>query len=147
MTPFPHHYHAQAAGATQGTVSVRTLGVGPLRTTAPPEFGGPCGHWTPEALLVAAIADCFVLTFRVVARGAQLAWESLDVDAEGVLDRQGGVTRFTAFIVRPRLRLLAGVDEAAALAALHRAKQLCLITNSLSAPCELHAEILVAEQA
>jgi organic hydroperoxide reductase OsmC/OhrA len=147
MTPFPHHYHAHAAGAAQGTVSVRTLGVGPLRTTAPPEFGGPTGHWTPEALLVAAVADCFVLSFRVVARGAQVDFESLDVDAEGVLDRQNGVTRFTAFIVRPRLRLPPGGDDAAALAALHRAKQLCLITNSMNAPCELQPEILASEQA
>lgn len=147
MTPFPHHYRAQANGTAEGTVNVRTPDAPALVTAAPPEFGGPPGRWSPESLLVAAVADCFLLSFRVVARAANLAWESLEVDAEGVLDRQDNMTRFTAFIVRPRLKVAAGTDEGAALAALFRAKKLCLITNSMAAPCEVQAQVLVAEPA
>jgi organic hydroperoxide reductase OsmC/OhrA len=31
------------------------------------QLGGPGGQWSPETLLVAAAAECFILTFRAVA--------------------------------------------------------------------------------
>ena len=145
MTPFPHRYVARAAGASTGDVRLDTPGVEALATNAPPEFGGPAGRWSPESLLAASVADCYVLSFRAAARGARVAWTGLSVDVEGVLDRIKGVTRFTHFVVRPTLTLPAGADEAAANAALERAERLCLISNSLSATTELQARVLVAD--
>lgn len=148
VLPLPHRYGASAEGGAQGFVAVRTAAVPePLRTAAPPEFGGPDACWSPETLLVAAVADCYVLSFRAAARVAGLAWESIDVHADGVLDRHDGVTRFVAFTVRPRLRVAAGTGEEAALAVLQRARKMCLVTNSMVAPCELAAEVVTAEHA
>jgi hypothetical protein len=36
---------------------------------------------------VAAVADCFALTFRAVAKASQLQWTKLLCDADGTLDR------------------------------------------------------------
>ena len=36
----------------------------PISFSAPPEFKGVAGHWTPEHFFVAAVASCYVSTFR-----------------------------------------------------------------------------------
>ena len=45
-----------------------------LETAPPPEFDGPGGLWSPENLLCAAVADCFILTFRAIASFSRLSW-------------------------------------------------------------------------
>ncbi len=137
MHPYPHRYHAQARGGATGSVLVTTPDVAPLETTAPPEFDGPPGYWSPESLLIASVADCYILSFRAVARASKLEWASLDVDVEGVLDRVEGVTRFVAFIVKPHLELASAEQETLARSVLDKAKRACLVTNSLIATCEL----------
>lgn len=141
MQALPHHYRVEATGAQAGAVTVTPAGVTPLATDAPPEFGGPEGQWSPESLLVASVADCYVLSFRAVARASRLQWEALSVSAEGVLDRVDGVTRFTQFTVNARLTLAGGDQESLGRTVLDKAKRACLVTNSLVAPCELVAAI------
>lgn len=137
MQAFPHHYRARAAAGIEGSVQVSSQAPESIQTWSPPEFGGPSGHWSPETLLLGAVADCFVLSFRAVARASRLGWQNLDVEVDGVLDRVEGITRFTRFRLRPRLRTDAGVSESQARAVLEKSKRLCLVTNSLAAPCEL----------
>lgn len=137
MHPFPHRYHVQAQGDASGSVLVTAQDAPALETHAPPEFDGPPGYWSPESLLIASVADCYVLSFRAVARASKLEWTSLDVDVEGVLDRVEGVTRFVAFTVKPRLEILSDERETLARSVLDKAKRACLVTNSLVAPCEL----------
>ena len=137
MHPFPHRYHVQAKGGASGSVLVTTPDAPALDTQAPPEFDGPPGYWSPESLLVASVADCYILSFRAVARASKLEWTSLDVEVEGVLDRVEGVTRFIAFTVRPRLEIVSAERETLARTVLDKAKRTCLVTNSLTAACEL----------
>jgi organic hydroperoxide reductase OsmC/OhrA len=72
MQALPHRYEVQACGTQDGPIVVTPAGVTPLPTDAPPEFGGPAGQWSPESLLVASVADCYVLSFR--AWPAHPAW-------------------------------------------------------------------------
>jgi organic hydroperoxide reductase OsmC/OhrA len=137
MHALPHRYRARASGMAAGSVIVSSDGLPALETQAPPEFGGPEGYWSPETLLLASVADCYILSFRAVARVSRLAWLDLAVEVEGVLDRIDGVTRFTQLRIAPRLCIAPTNGEAEALAALQKAKRACLITNSLSAQCEL----------
>lgn len=64
MQPFPHHYSIVAAAATEGDVALRGDRLPPIFSAPPKEFGGPGDRWSPETLFVAAVADCFMLTFR-----------------------------------------------------------------------------------
>lgn len=137
MHPFPHRYHVQAKGGASGSVLVTTPDAPALDTHAPPEFDGPPGYWSPESLLVASVADCYILSFRAVARASKLEWTSLDVEVEGVLDRVEGATRFVAFTVKPRLEIVRAERETLARTVLDKAKRTCLVTNSLTAACEL----------
>lgn len=140
--PLPHRYRVRAAGQSEGSVMVEGAGLPPIATEPPPEFGGPEGFWSPETLLLASVADCFILTFRAVARASRLDWLGLDVEVDGVLERVDNVTRFTQLAIEARLDVAAGVAESAAAAALDKAKRGCLITNSLSASCELVKRIV-----
>ena len=137
MQPFPHHYRAQARATGNGCVLVGAEGLPEIETHAPPEFGGPEGYWSPEALLIAAIADCYILSFRAAARASSLPWLSLAVDVEGVLEKSDGMTHFTRFTLSPRLAIAPGTSESLAGAVLRSAKRACLVTNSLTGDCEL----------
>jgi organic hydroperoxide reductase OsmC/OhrA len=135
--PLPHRYAARASGTVAGSVGVVSDGLPAIETQAPPEFGGPRGYWSPETLLLASVADCFILSFRAVARASHLLWLDLDVDVQAVLDRVDGVTRFTEIRIAPRLGIPPITQESIALAVLDKAKRACLVTNSLTAKCEL----------
>lgn len=137
MQAFPHRYRARAAAQSEGSVQVLSDAASAIETWSPPEFDGPPGHWSPETLLLGAVADCYVLSFRAVARASHLEWLALEVDVEGVLDRVDGVTRFTRLTLKPVLSMDEGASETLARTALDKAKRLCLVTNSLTAQCDL----------
>ena len=56
MHPYPHIYHASAAGEKTGMLTVRSAQLPDIESAAPPEFDGPGGVWSPETLLCAALA-------------------------------------------------------------------------------------------
>jgi len=143
MQTFPHHYDVTATAVPEGDVHLGTGDVPPLATTTPREFDGPGNRWSPEALLVGAVADCFILTFRGMARAAKLPWASLECDATGTLDREDGVTRFTHVHLHASLRVPPGTDEAAARQLLQRAEDRCLVSRSLNATVHLESIVTV----
>jgi len=143
MHPYPHRYPVRASAQPAGNVILSSAGIPDLSSAPPREFDGPGDQWSPETLLVAAAADCFILSFRAVAGASKLAWTSLTCDVEGVLDRVDGATRFTEMLVRARLVVPAGTDEARAQRLLEKAEKVCLIMNSLKASPQLVADIVV----
>ena len=144
MHPFPHQYTVQAAAQPEGDVLVSAAGLATLETAPPAEFDGPGDRWSPETLLVAAVADCFLLSFRGVARANKFEWHSLDCSVEGTLNKVEGRTRFTHMVARATLRVPAGTDEAKAKQLLERAEHVCLISNSLVAERSIESTIVFA---
>lgn len=145
MQELPHHYHVSATAETEGNVALKAEDLPQLVSAPPAEFGGPGDQWSPEHLLVAAVVDCFILTFRAIARASKLEWSDLRASAEGTLDRVDRTTRFTGFTVKASLTIPAGTDADKARRLLEKSEGACLITNSLSA--ETHLEIEIIEQA
>ena len=143
MQGLPHNYLTTASASATSNVAVSSAGLPTLDTTPPPEFGGPEGYWSPETLFVASVANCLILTFRAIARASKLDWQELTCDANGTLDRVDGVTRFTRIDISAKLTVPAGTDQAKADRLLHKAEQVCLITNSLA--CERHLETSISE--
>lgn len=142
MQDYPHHYRAAGRATTAAKVTLSSAGLPELSTTPPPQFGGPQGSWSPETLLVASVANCFILTFGAVARASRLDWSRIECDAEGVLDRVDGVTRFTRFNLVARLAVPPGTDQDKADRLLRKAEAVCLITASLNTENHLETEIL-----
>lgn len=143
MQDLPHHYLISASAETEGNIVLKADNLPQLVSAPPAEFGGPGDQWSPEHLLVASVADCFILTFRAVARASKLAWSNLEASAEGVLDRVDRVTQFTAITVRATLAVPAGTDIEKARRLLQKAEEACLITNSLKASTHLEADVIV----
>lgn len=144
MQDLPHHYQVSAQSGPEGDVGLQTAGVPTLPSAAPVEFGGPGGRWSPESLLVAAVADCFVLSFRAVARASRLPWTGLQCDVQGTLARADGKTRFTEFSIQATLQLPVDGDADKARTLLAKAESSCLITNSMTATTHLRAVVEVA---
>jgi organic hydroperoxide reductase OsmC/OhrA len=142
VQPFPHRYEVQASATASGEVTLRSNHLAPFASAAPVEFGGPGNRWSPETLLVAAVVDCFVLTFRGIAANSQLSWSSMTCEGAGTVERIDGVTRFTDVTMRATLSLGEGMDEAKARRVLEKAERTCLIGNSLNAPVHLESEIM-----
>jgi organic hydroperoxide reductase OsmC/OhrA len=131
MQAFPHHYSVVASMATQGDVLLAGERLPAIPSAPPTEFGGPGDRWSPETLFVAAVADCFVLTFRGIAGVSRFPWLALECSVTGTVDRVDRVTQFTALEVRARLRVPAGANQDQARRLLVKAEETCLVTNSL----------------
>jgi organic hydroperoxide reductase OsmC/OhrA len=142
MKPYPHHYNASAGARTIGSVVICAPALPPIETAAPPEFDGPGGIWSPETLLCATVADCFILTFRAVARAAHFNWIALDCRVEGMLEHIGNTTQFTRFATTVRLTIPPGADNGKARRLLERAEHGCLIANSLRGERTLAIELV-----
>lgn len=141
MKPYPHSYTVTAEGSASGAVSVVSTGLPDIATAPPPEFDGPGGVWSPETLLIAAVADCFILTFRGVARAARFEWVGLEAHVDGTLERISGVTQFFRYVTRATLTIPANADRAKARELLERAEKLCLVANSLRGERVLEVQI------
>lgn len=144
MQDFPHHYRVDAEAETEGTVALKSDNMPQLVSAPPAEFGGPGDQWSPEHLLVASVVDCFILTFRAIARASKLEWEALEASADGVLERVERVTKFTSVTVKATLTVPAGTDQEKARRLLQKAEDACLITNSMTAETHLEADIITA---
>ncbi len=144
MHPYPHLYTVEASAQPEGDVPVAAAGLPALTTAPPAEFDGPGDRWSPETLLVAAVADCFLLSFRGVARANKFAWNRLECSVDGTLERVEGKTKFTRMVVRATLLAPAGTDEAKAKQLVERAEHVCLISNSLVAERRIEATVVVA---
>ncbi|HVW71286.1 MAG TPA: OsmC family protein [Steroidobacteraceae bacterium] len=145
MHPYPHTYTAAASGTSQGSVSVSSPRLPSLETAAPPEFDGPGGVWSPETLLCACLADCFILTFRAIARSARFEWTRLECRVEGILERVERVSQFTRYTTFAELVVPPGADEAKARELLERAEQGCLVANSLRGIRALQTRVIESD--
>ena len=144
MQDLPHSYSVVAKADEGSHVLLTSTGLDALESAAPAEFGGPGDRWSPETLLVAAVADCFVLSFKAIARASRFPWTGIHCDVSAVLDRVDGVTRFTEFRQRVILDVPAGSEERKALRLLEKAEKVCLITNSLKGETHLEADVRTA---
>lgn len=142
--PLPHRYRVSMEAGAEGAVRLAAPGLEPLESAPPAEFGGPGDRWSPETLLVAAVADCFALTFRAVARASRYRWTRMRCEAEGVLDRADGVVRFTELRLRVALEVPAGSEPAQGERLLAKAEKGCLVSRSLVAPVHLDATVTTA---
>jgi organic hydroperoxide reductase OsmC/OhrA len=141
MQAYPHQYSVAATGSPEGEVLLASPRLSELTTAPPAEFGGPGDLWSPETLCVGAVADCFILTFRAVARASKFEWSRLRCDVRGTLDRVERVAQFTTFQLIVALELPVGGDVEQGRRLLARAEQGCLITNSMKGNAQLEATV------
>jgi len=144
MQSFPHRYGVSARTGPEGEVRLASPGLEDLASNGPKEFGGPGDRWSPETLLVGAVADCYVLSLRAVAAASSVPFLEVACQAEGTLDRVERTTRFTAVALTVELLVPAGTDLAKVDRVLEKAKSACLISSSLACPVTLDKRVRTA---
>jgi organic hydroperoxide reductase OsmC/OhrA len=110
-------------------------------------FHGDVDRWNPEEMLIAALAQCHLLSYLYVAVQNGIVVEAYEDAAEGVLvTTPDGGGRFREVVLRPVVTISAG-DPARA-AALHaEANRLCFIASSVNFPVRHEPTVLTAPAA
>ncbi len=145
MQGLPHNYNATATATAESLVTANIEGQPELTIAPPSGFGGPGDIHSPEDLQVAALASCFILSFKAIARASKLDWESLEVSVDGTLAQVERAIQFTSFTTHARLSLAAGSSRDKAEKLLEKAEQSCFITNSLKGESILETELVGGE--
>ncbi len=141
MHSFPHNYKVKAHASSEGDVVLSADSLPNIASQPPIEFDGPGDRWSPESLFIAAIADCFTLSFRAIAAASKVPFTALDVDVDGELSMVERKMRFTDVQIMAKLVVPAEVDAGRAERLLNMAEQACLVTNSLNVDCHLQASV------
>lgn len=112
-----------------------------IHFTAPPQFGGLEGRWTPEDLLLTAVASCYTTTFRALAEYSEFEYSDLEVEVDATARKADSGYRFSEIVTRPNLTLNseAGRDRANRL--LQKTQELCLVARALSVAHRLEPSI------
>ena len=128
------HRYRVAAWWTSGKTGLAKSDSTPnaIHFTAPVEFGGVHGRWTPEDLLMAALASCFTTTFHAMAGYCELEYTDLSVEAEGAVHKTTSGYRFEAITLRPSLTISHEEHRERANLLLLKAKGLCLVSRVLA---------------
>jgi peroxiredoxin-like protein len=116
-----------------------------IHFTSPPAFGGLEGRWTPEDLLLCAVASCYTTTFRAVAEHSKFEYTDLQVEVEGDI-RKGDVGyNFSEVLIRANLMISQEDEQARAIKLLHKAEGLCLVSRALSVKQRFEPRVQVGE--
>jgi peroxiredoxin-like protein len=116
-----------------------------IHFTAPPEFGGLDGRWTPEDLLLSALASCYTTTFRALADYSKLECSDFEVEVEGVIRKVDAGYNFTEIVIRPKLTVCAEEEQTRALRLLQKAHAACLVSRALSVEQKFESRVQVSE--
>jgi peroxiredoxin-like protein len=128
-----HQYRVVAWWASARTGTAKSDSApNTIHFTAPPEFGGVQGRWTPEDLLLSAVASCYTTTFRALAERSRFGYADLEVEVQGTIHRADSGYHFSEIIMRPNLTILSEEGRKRALVLIKKAEALCLVSRALS---------------
>ena len=111
-----------------------------LPGTSDPHFRGDADRWSPEDLLVGALAQCHMLWFLHLAASAGVVVVGYEDAASGTMRIESqGQGQFTEVVLRPRVTVRGGtapdgraVDDALLADVHRRAHEHCFIARSVN---------------
>ena len=142
-----HFFSIQASSKTtlDGRIHAPDLSPGEIEFSAPVEFGGLPGLWTPEHFLLSAIGSCFIATFEAISKASKFEFDNLNVVVEGIVQKIDGRFKFSSVTVNPTLTIEIEQDRDLAVKLLNKTEHSCIVTNSLSMPIAFVPQIAVNE--
>jgi organic hydroperoxide reductase OsmC/OhrA len=118
---------------------VSAAGLPTLLGSADPAFRGDPSRWNPEQLLVAALAQCHLLTYLWLAVQEGIVVTAYqDAPTGTMLAEPDGSGRFAEVTLRPTVTITAAADVDRAQALHDRVGDYCFIARSINFP--LHHE-------
>jgi organic hydroperoxide reductase OsmC/OhrA len=141
-----HTYHVTAWWASGQTgITKSESAPNAVHFAAPPQFGGMEDRWTPEDLLLSAVASCFTTTFHAVAGYSKFEYLDLEVEVDGTVSKTSSGYCFTGIVVRPKLTLGDEAARARGLELLKKAKGLCLVSRALGVQQDFVPQVEVSK--
>lgn len=107
---------------------------------SPPEFRGTPDVWCPEELLLGSVNSCLMLTFVGLAQRRGLTVASVDSQVDGTVESVDGHYEVTRITVKPVITLGPEGDPALAAELFTKARQACILSNSVKATIVLAPE-------
>ena len=140
------HQYRVTAWWTSGCAGLAKSDTAPnaIHFTAPAQFGGIEGRWTPEELLLAAVAGCFTTTLRSISSSPQFDYTDLEVEASATLRKMESGYNFSEIVIRPTLKIADDAERALALDLLKKAQRLCLVSRAFAIPMRFEPQLEVA---
>jgi peroxiredoxin-like protein len=140
------HKYRVSAWWTSGQTGIAKSNSAPnaIHFTAPPQFGGVEGRWTPEDLLLTALASCFTTTFHAIAGHSKFEYTDLAVEAEGTVSKTDTGYGFNEIVIRPNLTIASEENRQLAISLLHKAKTLCLISRAVATPQKFEIQVEIS---
>ncbi len=135
-----YQFEASAGWHNETTMLASSKGIRQVITVSPP--AAMLGiesetAWSPEHLLLAADASCFLNTFHSLSENAGFTYRALECSATGTLELVEGRFAFTIVHITPVITLFNQADETKARQIADKAKFYCPISNSLKCPVEM----------
>jgi len=114
-----------------------------IECATPPEFpNGVPGIWSPEHLFVAAINSCFMATFLAISHNFKMEVTSFDCKTTAKLEMVDGRYLVTQAEMYPEVTLTnPDADIEKAHRVLEKAKNGCLVTNSMKTEVFMHPSV------
>ena len=103
-----------------------------IHFTTPPQFGGMEGRWSPEDLLLSAVASCFTSTFHALAEHSSFHFADLEVEVQGCVNKSESGYMFSEIVIRPTVKISTDEDRMRAERLMEKAKRLCLVSRALA---------------
>lgn len=128
-------------GVAAGNHRLEMEGRPPLEMSAAPQYRGDPSRLNPEELFLGSLASCQMLTYLALASRAGIRVQSYEDDAEATLAIVDKKMRVAEVVLRPRIRIAPGSDEAKARSLVEAAHQGCFIANSVACAVRTDAEI------
>ena len=134
----------QWSGDRVGVVSSHSLKS--FSVSAPPEFGGPEGEWSPEHLFLSSITSCFMSTYLVFVNKMKIENTGFECTATGQVEMVDGKYKFTYIHIYPKAFVGNDADVERSKVAMEKTRKYCLISNSINAEIVQHPEVVIAKQ-
>ncbi len=142
-----HHYELDlrwTGNLGDGTTGLRAFtrdhdvsaaGVPTLQGSADPAFRGDASRWNPEQLLVAALAQCHLLTYLWLAVQEGIVVTAYEDSPTGTMIAEpDGSGRFAEVTLRPTVTITRAEDAERAQALHDRVGDYCFIARSINFP-------------
>jgi organic hydroperoxide reductase OsmC/OhrA len=146
-----HYFEAHAVwrrggeGVATGNHRIEFEGRPAIEAAAAPQYKGDPSRVNPEELFVASLASCQMLTYLALAARAGVSVLAYDDRARGTLTIADKKMRITEVVLRPRITLAPGTDEAKARGLVEAAHDGCFIANSVACTVRTEPELVVGD--
>ncbi|GGF25405.1 OsmC family protein [Subtercola lobariae] len=111
---------------------IRAEGKVELPSSADRTFHGDRDRWNPEELLLAALAECHMLSYLHVAVQHGLVVTAYEDSAVGTMEQVGQGGHFTSVTLRPVVTVAEASQAELADSLHHEASELCFIAQSVN---------------